>query len=53
MLSPDPRQLRRCQAENPTIGLSEFPEPPLSKWIGYYNAGRPHSASYAGIWVTP
>jgi hypothetical protein len=29
MVTPDPRQLRRCQAENPLIGLSEFPEPPM------------------------
>ena len=29
MLSPDPRQHRRCQARNPLIGLSEIPKPPL------------------------
>src|SRR4051794_32494153 len=29
ILAPDPRHLRRCQAEKPLIGLSEFPEPPL------------------------
>jgi hypothetical protein len=26
MLSPGPRQHRRCQAGNPVIDLSEFPE---------------------------
>jgi hypothetical protein len=30
IIAPDPRHRRRCQAENPLIGLSEFPEPPLS-----------------------
>jgi hypothetical protein len=30
MFAPDPRQHRRCQAGKPPIGLSEFPEPPLS-----------------------
>src|SRR4051795_13476697 len=30
ILAPDPRQLRRCQAGNPLIGLSGFAEPPLS-----------------------
>jgi plastocyanin len=29
MFAPDPRQHRRCQAGNPPIALSEFPEPPL------------------------
>jgi hypothetical protein len=29
MLSPGPRQHRRCQAGNPVIELSEFPEPSL------------------------
>jgi hypothetical protein len=29
MLSPGPRQHRRCQAGNPVIDLSEFPEPSL------------------------
>jgi len=28
MLAPDTRQHCRCQAGNPLIGLSEFPEPP-------------------------
>src|SRR4051812_47660901 len=30
MFAPDPRQLRRSQAEIPLIGLSEFGRPPLS-----------------------
>ena len=30
IVSPDPRQLRRCQARNSLIGLSGFPEPPLA-----------------------
>jgi FAD/FMN-containing dehydrogenase len=30
ILAPDPRHLRRWQAEKPLIGLSEFPEPPLT-----------------------
>src|SRR5215218_7849753 len=29
ILAPDLRHLRRCQADTPLIGLSEFPEPPL------------------------
>src|SRR3954453_9071776 len=29
MFAPDPRQLRRSQAEIPLIGLSEFVRPPL------------------------
>jgi hypothetical protein len=29
ILSPDPRHLRRSQADLPLIGLSEFPRPPL------------------------
>jgi hypothetical protein len=29
MLSPGPQQHRRCQAGNPLIDLSEFPEPSL------------------------
>jgi hypothetical protein len=33
MRAPDLRHLRRCQAGNPLIGLSEFPEPPLNRWI--------------------
>jgi hypothetical protein len=34
IVSPDPRQLRRCQAGNPLIGLSESPEPPFIMSIG-------------------
>src|SRR3954453_22899277 len=30
MFAPDPRQLRRSQAEIPLIGLSEFGRPPLA-----------------------
>ena len=42
MISPDPRQHRRCQAGTPLIKLSEFPEPPLS---GYC------VALFAGAWI--
>jgi hypothetical protein len=38
MLAPDLRHLRRCQAGNPLIGLSEFPEPPLPEHPGLKDA---------------
>src|SRR5215212_5470156 len=33
MFAPDPRQLRRSQAEIPLIGLSEFGRPPLNREV--------------------
>jgi hypothetical protein len=35
MQAPDPRQLRRSQADFPLIGLSEFGRPPLFKRAGW------------------
>jgi hypothetical protein len=39
ILAPDPRRLRRCQAGNPLIGLSEFPEPSLPRVAGRCGQG--------------
>jgi hypothetical protein len=48
ILAPDPRHLHRCQAEKPLIGLSEFPEPLLSRII----KERRHPAGPAGAATT-
>jgi len=61
MLAPDLRHLRRCQAGNPLIGLSEFPEPPLSvvvslpgppAWIGQVVRTRVERAGPHSVWGT-
>jgi len=43
MVVPEPRQLRRCQAGHPLIGLSEFPEPPLGARL-FRGQGRAEGA---------
>jgi hypothetical protein len=43
ILSPDPRHLRRSQADFPLVGLSEFPRPPLCM-KNTENAAMPMSA---------
>jgi hypothetical protein len=43
ILAPDLRHLRRCQAETPLTGLSEFPEPPLTATL-LVDRAEPESA---------
>src|SRR3954447_25039559 len=47
ILAPDPRQLRRCQAGNPLIGLSGIPEPPLLVLAGTAGSEGPNSYGIA------
>jgi hypothetical protein len=50
MLAPDLRHLRRWQAGNPLIGLSEFPEPPL--FTPPYSV-RPEGANHQWRKISP
>jgi hypothetical protein len=62
MFAPDPRHIRRCQAGNTLIDLSEFPEPPLTinevrdltqaRTINYAVAiSAPSSIGFAASWL--